>query len=211
MIKKIDWRLCLIADTGYRRGLEIVDLVMAAVEAGAGLIQLRAKNLPDRESLALGLALVTKLSKLRIPLIINDRVDLALAAKAAGVHLGQDDMPLGYARTLLGRGHLIGISVTTVEEAHKAEHGGADYIGVGPVFATSTKDCGRPPLGIEGLKKIRQAVKIPILAVGGISRDNARQVVEAGVNGLAVISAVMVAPDPGLAVAELLRVFSVRE
>jgi thiamine-phosphate pyrophosphorylase len=207
-MKKIDWKLCLVADADFARGADLLDRVWRSVQAGATLVQLRAKNLPAREFLDLSLAIATKLSKVKLPLLINDRLDIALAGQASGVHLGQDDIPLVYARTLLGHGRLIGISAATVEEAHRAWTGGADYIGVGPVFATATKDCGRPPIGLEGLRRIREAVKIPLLAIGGIDAHNAGDVVKAGADGIAVVSALMNAPDIGLATAELLKVLS---
>jgi len=207
-MKKIDWTLCLVADADLARGLDLLDRVVRSVQAGATIVQLRAKNLPTKEFLDLSLAIATKLSKVRVPLIINDRLDVALAAQASGVHLGQDDMPLTYARTLLGHGRMIGISVATVEEAHRAEYGGADYIGAGPVFATSTKDCLRPPIGLNGLRKIREGVKLPLLAIGGINVRNAAEVMKAGADGIAVVSALMNAPDVGLATAELIRAMS---
>jgi thiamine-phosphate pyrophosphorylase len=210
MTRPIDWRLCLVADTRFRRGIELLDLVMAVVERGAGLVQLRAKSLPDREALELSLALATKLSKARVPLIVNDRPDLALAGQASGVHLGQEDLPLPYARGILGASRLIGISVTTVEEARRAWHEGADYVGAGPVFATSTKTDACPPIGLDGLRRIRDAVRIPVLAIGGIGPANARSVVETGVDGLAVVSAVLAAPDPAQAAGELLDAFGRR-
>lgn len=207
-MKKIDWRLCLVADADFARGLELLDIIVRSVEAGATVVQLRAKNLPTKDFLDMSLAASAKLGKRGIPLIINDRVDVALAGKASGVHLGQRDLPLYYARALLGHGRLIGISVSTVREARRAEQEGADYIGVGPVFPTSTKDCSSPPLGLEGLRKIRRAVSIPILAIGGISASNAGETMAAGADGLAVISAIMKAPDAVRAVKDLLNAVS---
>ncbi len=209
-MKKIDWRLCLVADADYARGLDLLDLMMRSVEAGATLVQVRAKTLPDREFLELSQAAQTKLSKRGVPLIVNDRADIALAAGASGVHLGQEDLPLQSARALLGHGRLVGVSVTSVEEARRAWHGGADYVGAGPVFATSTKDCTAPPLGLEGLKKIRSAVRIPILAIGGLTPANARQVLDSGADGLAVISAILGAADTAAATAEFLKAFGPR-
>ncbi|MCJ7610756.1 MAG: thiamine phosphate synthase [Candidatus Aminicenantes bacterium] len=209
-MKKIDWKLCLVADADYVRGRDLLDLLMRSVDAGATLVQLRAKSLSSREFLDLCLAAQTKLSKRGIPLIINDRLDIALAGGASGVHLGQEDMPLHSARTILGHDRIIGISVSSVEEALRAWHGAADYVGAGPVFATSTKECGMPPLGPEGLKKIREAIRIPILAIGGITPDNARQALESGADGLAVISAILGAEDAASATAELLKVFALR-
>ncbi len=204
-MKKIDWKLCLVADADLARGLNLLDVIVRSVEAGVTVVQLRAKNLPTKEFLDMSLAASAKVGKRGVPLIINDRVDVALAGKASGVHLGQDDMPLFYARALVGHSRLIGISVSTVEEAHRAEQEGADYIGVGPVFPTLTKAFVQPPLGLEGLRKIRRAVGIPLLAIGGINPANARETMDAGADGLAVISAIMKAPDVGLAVTELLK------
>jgi len=209
-MKKIDWRLCLVADADYARGLDLLDLMMRSVKAGATLVQVRAKTLPDREFLELCQAAQTKLSKRGVPLIVNDRADIALAAGASGVHLGQEDLPLPSARALLGHTRLVGVSVTSVEEARRAWHGGADYVGAGPVFATSTKDCTAPPLGLEGLKKIRSAVRIPILAIGGLTPANARQVLDSGADGLAVISAILGAADTAAATAEFLKAFGQR-
>lgn len=208
IMKNVDWRLCLVADADFARGMDLLDKIVRSVRAGATIVQIRAKNLPTKDFLDLSLAVAAKLSKVRVPLIINDRLDVALAGQASGVHLGQDDMPLEYARTLVGHGRLIGISVATVEEAHRAEHGGADYIGAGPVFATSTKGCPRPPIGLNGLKKIREAVKLPLLAIGGINVQNAAEVMKAGADGIAVVSAIMNAPDAGLATAELFKALS---
>jgi len=207
-VKKIDWKLCLVADADFARGKNLLEKAVRSVQAGATLVQLRAKNLPAKEFLDLSLAMAVKLSKVKVPLIINDRLDVALAGQASGVHLGQDDMPLAYARTLLGHGRMIGISVATVEEARRAWHGGADYIGAGPVFATATKDSARPPIGLEGLRRIRAAVKLPLLAIGGINVENAGEVMKTGVAGIAVVSALMNAPDIGLATAELLKAMS---
>jgi len=207
-VKKIDWKLCLVADADFARGKNLLEKAVRSVQAGATLVQLRAKNLPAKEFLDLSLAMAVKLSKVKVPLIINDRLDVALAGQASGVHLGQDDMPLAYARTLLGHGRMIGISVATVEEARRAWHGGADYIGAGPVFATATKDSARPPIGLEGLRRIRAAVKLPLLAIGGINVENAGEVMKTGVAGIVVVSALMNAPDIGLATAELLKAMS---
>jgi thiamine-phosphate pyrophosphorylase len=210
-MRKIDWKLCLVADADMVRGLDLLEVIVRSVEAGVTVVQLRAKNLPTKAFLDMSLAVSTKVGKRGVPLIINDRVDVALAGKASGVHLGQEDMPLFYARALLGHSRLIGISVSTVKEAHRAEQEGADYIGVGPVFPTTTKDCGRPPLGLEGLRKIRRAVGIPILAIGGVNAANAGETMAAGADGLAVISAIMKAPDVGLAVTELLAALKAKK
>lgn len=200
---KIDWRLCLVADAEAAGEKDILSIIKEAVEGGVTLIQLRSKNLNAREFLEISLRASDLLKRKNIPLIINDRVDIALACQASGVHLGQQDLPLTYARKILGKSRMIGISVNTEDEAVNAEQGGVDYLGVGPIFSTLSKKDLRPLLGPEGLRVIRQKVKIPILAIGGISATNAREVMEAGASGIAVISAIMGADNIRQAAKEL--------
>ncbi len=140
-----------------------------------------------------------------IPLIINDRLDVALAVGADGVHLGQSDMPLAMARAIVGDTLLIGISAESVADAVAAEEGGADYLGVSPVFATPTKSDTAPALGLEGLRAIRRAVRIPLVGIGGLDRGNAAAVIEAGADGVAVVSAIVAAADPAQAARELVQ------
>jgi len=137
-----------------------------------------------------------------VTFMINDEVDLAMAVEADGVHLGQEDLPLSAARALLGPQRVIGISAHTLDQAREAEAGGADYLGIGPVFSSTTKQA-RPPLGCESLKEFRRQVRIPIIAIGGISALNVRQVMAAKVDGVAVVSAVLSQPDVTAATAEL--------
>ena len=177
------------AEAAGRR--DVVAIIREAAEAGVTIIQLRAKKSKTREFLEMALQASDILSQLKIPFIINDRIDIALSCEADGVHLGQEDLPLPYARKILGREKIIGISVNTLKEAMEAESGGADYIGAGPIFCTSSKEELRPILGPEGLRFIRQKVKIPILAIGGITADTAREALSAGADGIAVISAIM--------------------
>ena len=200
----IDWRLCFIADSEAAAGRDILQLIGRAVEGGATIIQLRGKRSTGREFLDIGMKAVQFLRPKGVPLIINDRVDISLACEADGVHLGQDDMPLPYARKILGKKRIIGISASTVEEAKAAEKGGADYIGVGPIFQTISKINIGPPLGLEGLRKIRERVKIPILAIGGISAANAADVISTGGDGVAVISAITAVADPKKAATEII-------
>jgi len=201
---RIDWRLCFIADSEAAAGRDILCLIGEAVKGGATLIQLRGKIWNTREFLDISFKVREMLEAKNVPLIINDRVDIALACGAAGVHLGQEDLPLPYARKILGRNRLIGISVNTPEEAIAAEKKGADYVGAGPVFHTSSKADLQPLLGLEGLKKIRAKVKIPILAIGGIKAGNAAKVISAGADGVAVISAIGVSKNPREAATELI-------
>jgi len=201
----IDWRLCFIADSEAARGKDILQLIAQAVEGGVTIVQLRGKKWTSREFLEVGMKAVRLLKPKKIPLIINDEVHIALACKASGVHLGQGDMPLRCARELMGKERIIGISVSSADEALAAEKGGSDYIGVGPVFATlSKKDIGSP-LGLAGLREIRQKVKIPILAIGGISVANVADVIASGADGVAVISAIAAATDPKKAATEIIE------
>jgi thiamine-phosphate pyrophosphorylase len=136
--------------------------------------------------------------------IVNDHADIAKAVDADGVHLGQDDLPLAYGRKVLGRDKLIGISTHSVEQAREAEAAGADYIGFGPLFPTATKDAG-PHQGVERLRLLRNEVSLPVLAIGGIKPDNLAEAMQAGADGVAVISAVLLSPDPGAAARDLIR------
>jgi thiamine-phosphate pyrophosphorylase len=201
----VDWRLCFIADSEAAVGRDILQLIAEAVEGGATIIQLRGKKWTSREFLLLGMKAGRFLRPKKIPLIINDRVDIALACAANGVHLGQDDLPLPYAREILGKDRIIGISVASPLEAEAAEKDGADYVGAGPVFGTlSKKDLG-PLLGLKGLRTIREKVKIPILAIGGISAANVVDVISAGADGVAVISAIADAKNPSQAATEIIE------
>jgi len=203
MAQPVDWTLYFVADVAAAGGRDLVAVVEAAVEGGVTAVQLRAKDLGTRDILVLARRLVERLEKRRIPLLVNDRVDVALAGGAAGVHLGQDDLPPADARRLLGPDRIIGLSANTLREAQTAEAAGVDYIGLGPVYATATKVTGLPILGAEGLGWIRAKVRLPIVAIGGINETNARPLVEAGASGVAVVSAIMDAPDPAAAARRL--------
>jgi len=203
MVRRVDWTLYFVADVSAAGSRDIVAVVEAAAEGGVTAVQLRAKNLGTRDFLEVARRLVERLTARRVPLLVNDRVDIALACGAAGVHLGQDDLPLADARRLLGRNRTIGLSVNTLREAREAETAGADYIGLGPIFATATKATTLPILGAEGLGWIRTKVKLPIIGIGGVNEENARRLVEAGADGVAVVSAIMDAPDPAAAARRL--------
>ena len=150
-MKRIDWRLCLVADMDAAGKRDLFEIVRKAATAGATMIQFRCKNCESREFLDLAARISGFLKPKGIPLIINDRADIALACEADGLHLGQQDIPLFYARKILGPNRLIGISVNTIAEAQTAEKEGADYVGVGPVYFTSSKDKLPTILGLEGL------------------------------------------------------------
>ncbi len=204
MRRKVDWRLCFIADSEAAARQDILVLIKAAVDGGATVIQLRGKTWTTREFLETGQRAAKILRPRRIPLIINDRVDIVLACEADGVHLGQDDLPLTEARKILGDRRMVGISINTAAEAVAAERGGADYIGVGPVFSTLSKRDLEPVLGFKGLRNLRTRVDLPILAIGGIEAENAADVIGAGADGIAVISAITSARDPARAAADLI-------
>lgn len=196
--------LHLVTDRSLSQGRPLVEVVAEAVAGGVTCVQLREKDCSTREFLQEALALKELLQPLMVPLIINDRVDIALAVGADGVHLGQSDMPISHARRLLGPNCLIGISAESVDHAVEAEQQGADYIGISPVFSTPTKTDTAPALGLEGIRRIRQQVRIPLVGIGGINLTNARQVLAAGADGVAMVSAIMAAASPRLA-AEVIR------
>lgn len=204
-MKPIDYSLVLVTDRGLARGRAIADVVRAAVAGGVSIVQLREKLCGIREFIEEGRTLLALLRPLGIPLIVNDRVDVALAIGADGIHLGQRDMPIAVARRLVPPEWVIGISAESPEDAVRAEQEGADYVGVSPVFGTPTKPDHAPPLGLAGLQAIRAAVKIPLVAIGGICADNAQAVIWAGATGVAVVSAIVAADDPRAAAEDLRR------
>ncbi len=193
---KIDYSLYLITDSALSKGRTTIEIVKAAVQGGATIVQLREKSCSTRIFIEEALTVKAFLKGLHIPLIINDRVDVAMAVQADGVHLGQDDMPIKTARKILKDTMLIGISTHSTKEAVEAEKKGADYIGVGPVFSTSTKRDTSPVIGPKGVFKIKKSVTIPIIGIGGIGEDNASEVISNGADGIAVISAIVAAKDP---------------
>ncbi len=183
-------RLYLVTDRRYSPRT-LVEQVRAAVAGGATLVQLREKDAPDRETLALGRELLAVLRDRNVKLIVNNRVDLALAMGADGVHLGQGDLPVRVAREILGPQAVIGASANTIEEARAAQDEGADYLGIGAMFPTDTKKDHADVIGPEGLRRIRKALSLPLAGIGGIDETNAATVMEAGADGVAVISAIL--------------------
>ncbi len=173
-----------------------------ALGAGVGFFQYRDKSSGRRDIYETSLRLALLARKAGALFIVNDHADIALAVNADGVHLGQDDLPITCARALLGSGKIIGISTHSAEQAKNAEAGGADYIGFGPVFRTSTKDAG-PVQGIAKIQAIKRAVSVPIIAIGGITLANVERVIRAGADGVAVIAAVISASDIGSTAAEM--------
>ncbi|NLC71217.1 MAG: bifunctional hydroxymethylpyrimidine kinase/phosphomethylpyrimidine kinase [Desulfuromonadaceae bacterium] len=199
----------LYAITDGNRDGRLVARVGAALRGGARMVQYREKEGTDEERIAIARELKELCQAAGALLIVNDSPALALACQADGVHLGQQDMAIAEARAILGRGKIIGVSTRTVELARKAEQEGADYIGVGAMFPTGTKS-DAIVIGPQKLAEIRREVKIPIVAIGGISRDNASEVLAAGADVVAVVSALMQDPDPTLAAREFSLLFNSR-
>ncbi|MBM9514147.1 thiamine phosphate synthase [Desulfogranum marinum] len=199
----MDYSLYLVTDRCLSKGRSSETIVRAAIRGGVSCVQLREKTCSTRDFLKEAYLLKTVLEPHKIPLIINDRIDIALAVRAEGVHLGQSDMPLWDARKIVGDDMIVGISAESVEDAVVAEQQGADYIGISPVFATATKDDIAPPLGLEGVRQIREAVSLPLVGIGGINANNGHLVFQAGADGIAVVSAIVSADCPESATAEL--------
>jgi thiamine-phosphate pyrophosphorylase len=172
------------------------DVVSQSVRGGAACVQLREKNLSTRAFVEEARRIKKILEPFGVPLIINDRIDVALAVKAEGVHVGQDDMPYPMARALMGPKAVIGLSVETWKDVEEAERFDVDYLGVSPVFETPTKTDTKGSWGLEGLTKIKAFSRHPLVAIGGLNPGNARDVVLAGADSVAVVSAICAAPDP---------------
>ena len=203
-MSRYDWTLYLVTDRRLAGARPLPDLVAAAVRGGVTAVQLREKDCATREFVELARALKTLLAPLSIPLIVNDRADVALAACADGVHVGQSDMHCRDVRRLLGRSAVIGLSVENLEQAAAAPPE-ADYLGVGPVFFTPTKTDASPEWGLVGLAALRRVSHRQLVAIGGIHPDNAARVIGCGADGIAVVSAICSAPDPQLAARTLRR------
>jgi thiamine-phosphate pyrophosphorylase len=190
------WRLYVITDESVSQGRSHIEIAEAAIRGGADVIQLRDKTASGGTLYRVALALRKLTREARVPLIVNDRLDIALAADADGVHVGQQDIPASAARRILGAGKILGVTAETVEEALAAEKDGADYLGVGPVFeARGTKADAGPPQGPAIIANIRPHTRLPIVAIGGIDAQNACLVREAGADSAAVISAIVAADD----------------
>ncbi len=203
MRKPFTLGLYVVTDGGLTRGRPLVEIVAAAIRGGTDAIQLREKEGPAREQLALGRRLRALTREAGVLFIVNDRADLAVALDADGVHVGQDDLPPDVARRIVGPERIIGVSAGTLDEALAARDAGADYLGVGPIYATATKPDAGAATGPELIAAIRRRVDLPIVGIGGIGRDNAAVVLAAGADGVAVVSAVVAADDPEAAAREL--------
>ena len=196
--------LYAILDPDQIKGRAIEEVLGEMLRAGVTMLQLRVKSLAAKDFLALSQHVRKATETHHCRLIVNDRVDIAMACNADGVHLGQDDLPLHAGRKLLGN-KIIGISTHDIEQAQQAESGGADYIGFGPMFGTTTKDTGLTARGIAMLKQIRAAVNVPVVAIGGINEQNVTQVWQAGADSAAIISDILGVADIGAKVTRIMQ------
>ena len=190
-----DWRIYVITDSQPSRHRGDREIADAAIRGGATAVQLRRKGEPALATLDAARAIAPMCRAAGVTFIVNDRIDVAMIAGADGVHVGQDDLPIGEVRTLMGPRAVIGVSAATVEEAIAAERAGADYVGVGAVYATATKSDAGAPVGLARIAEIRRAVRLPLVGIGGITVENAAAVIRAGAQGVAVITAVTLAED----------------
>ena len=206
-----DYSLYLVTDRSLSLGRATAEIVRAAVKGGVTCVQLREKHCSTREFINEARRIKEELTIAGIPLIINDRLDVALAVGAEGVHLGQSDMHITDARRLVGNSMLIGISAESLDDAILAEAEGADYIGISPVFTTPTKTDTAAPLGLDGIRRIRAAVSLPLVGIGGLNQGNVPDVLRAGADGVAVVSAIVASACPQSAAAALKqRILSVK-
>ena len=205
-MKKLDLSLYLVTDKSDDVE-KFLNTIEEAIKGGVTVVQIREKTADTLDFYNLALKVKEITTKYNVPLIINDRVDIALASDADGVHVGQSDMPCDVTRRLIGDDKILGISAATVDEAQKAENDGADYIGTGAVFPTATKD-DSPSVTKDELKEVVNSVEIPVVAIGGITLENASELKDTGIAGLSVVSAIMSAENPKKASEELLNIFN---
>ena len=203
-----EYGLYVVTDESLSKGLSHTQIAERAVAGGADVIQLRDKMLEGRALMEQAHAIRKITADAGRLFIVNDRLDVALASGADGVHLGQEDMPLRDARALTPEGFLVGVTVHDVAEAEEAERCGADYVGLSPIFRTGSKSDAGEGCGPGMLRKVKESIRIPVIAIGGIGPSNAREVLEAGADGLAVISAVVGRPDVEAAARELKTMIS---
>ncbi|MEE0024044.1 thiamine phosphate synthase [Methanobrevibacter sp.] len=205
-MKNIDLSLYLVTDNSENEE-KFLKTIQEAILGGVSVVQIREKTAETLEFYNLALKVKEITAKYNVPLIINDRVDVALAIDADGVHVGQSDMPCDITRKLIGENKILGVSAATIEEAKKAEKDGADYIGTGAIFPTATKD-DAPSVTKKDLSDIANSINIPVVAIGGITIENAKELKDTGIAGLSVVSAIMSAENPKKASEKLLNIFN---
>ncbi len=198
-MKNIDLSLYLVTDRALSMGRQLSFIVEEAVKGGVTVVQLREKDCSTREFYELAIHLKEILTPYKIPLIINDRLDIVQAADADGLHIGQNDLPVEVARCILGKNKIIGLSVENIPQAHEANKMDVDYIALSPVYSTPTKTDTNEPLGLNGVKNITAITPYPAVAIGGMNIKTAGDVIKCGASGIAVVSAIVSAPDPQLA------------
>lgn len=196
--------LYAILDRAASRGRDPEEVLEAVIAGGCGMVQLREKEWPTRQLLPLALTLRDRARKAGVTFIVNDRLDVALAVDADGLHVGQDDLPAPMARRLLRPGMLLGVSSHTLDQARQAQADGADYVAVGAIYPTGTKQAFQL-VGVEFVRQVRREIRVPLIAIGGITLDNVAEVIRAGADGVAVISALSQASDTAQAAREFLE------
>ncbi|WNY27000.1 thiamine phosphate synthase [Methanolapillus ohkumae] len=204
--KNTDYSVYIVTDRFLCPPAKMTETIQASILGGATVIQLREKNVDSLTFYKMAQEILEWTKKYEIPLIINDRLDIMLASGADGLHVGQSDLPAAVARKLIGPDKILGVSVTTIPEAKAAEADGADYLGVGAIFSTSTKN-DAAFVSIQTLKEIKNAVQIPVVAIGGISKGNMARLSGTNIDGVAVVSAVMGSADPEKATEEIKSAF----
>lgn len=187
---KVDYKLYLVTDRDVLEGRDLIQSVEDAIKGGTTIVQLREKNCSSLDFYELALKVKEVTLKYGVPLVINDRLDIALAIKAEGLHIGQEDLPLTVAREIVGKDMIIGVSATTLEEALLAQEQGADYVGIGSVYPTSTK-LDAKSVSLEQLHVIREVISIPIVGIGGINEENVTELMKTKIDGVAIVSAIL--------------------
>ncbi|GAA0062720.1 thiamine phosphate synthase [Clostridium sporogenes] len=200
----LNYELYLITDRRFLKGRELKKVVEDAILGGVTIVQVREKDVSTREFYNVAKEVKEVTDHYKVPIIINDRLDIAQAINAHGVHLGQKDMHLNIARRILGKDKIIGISVGNIKEALEAENNGADYLGIGTIFPTGSKKDVDAIIGIDGLSKIKNNISIPSVAIGGINKTNFKDVLNTGIEGISVISAILDEDDINIAANNLL-------
>jgi len=198
-----DLSLYLVTDRSLSLDRDMEWIVEEAVKGGVTMVQLREKECSTRDFIELAIRLKQKLAPYNVPLIINDRADVALAANADGLHIGQSDIKYNMARQLLGADKIIGLSVENMEQVYESNNMDVDYIGISPVFSTATKTDTALPFGLEGIRDVMAICNHPAVAIGGINLTNVREIMAAGAHGIAVVSAICSAESPKAAAIEL--------
>ncbi len=184
-------------------GTKLTDIIEHAIEGGVGTVQLREKDLGTYDLYCLAKEIREITEEKDVRLVINDRVDIAIAVDADGVHLGWQSLKIGMVRNMIGRDKLIGFSAHSLREVEMAENSGADYVTISPIFDTENKDYFIKPLGVDEIRKIKEQIKIPVIALGGVNENNVRTVLENGADGVAVISAIALSASPKQAATEI--------